>query len=88
MREQRVSQRTHKRELCELTQRVHSATWLNVLPANRATLETGLTPALHNAGHQGAVADSVRSRERLGIPLSFPALRTGRPATARLGRLT
>ena len=38
--------------------------------------EAGLTPMLHSTRHQGAAADDDCSRSRLGLLLSFPALRT------------
>ena len=72
---QRVSQRPHSREPCEPTQRVHSAAWPNMSPAlqrTNAPLKAGVAPTLHDAREWRGGC--------LGILLSFPASRAGRPA--------
>ena len=60
--------------------RAHAASPLSGLaqhvPGTPRHPEAGLTPMLHSTRHQGAAADDDCSRSRLGLLLSFPALRT------------
>ena len=60
--------------------RAHAASPLSGLaqhiPRTPRHPEAGPTPMLHGTRHQGAAAGDDRSHGRLGLPLSFPALRT------------